>query len=81
VVRTALDKRFGDKPLYAPEGTANAALANEIDNGWLPYIKAEMSKVEVQQAAIDSPQEYARLGKACNGEIQNILRASRQPKR
>jgi len=25
------------------------------------------------QAAIDSPQEYARLGKACKGEIQNIL--------
>ena len=32
-----------------------------------------MRKVEVLQAAIDSPQEYARLGKACKGEIQNIL--------
>jgi hypothetical protein len=81
VVRAALKNRFGDKPLYAPKGTANAALTNEIDNGWLPYIKAEMSKVEVEQAAIDSPQEYARLGKACNGEIQNILNASRRPKR
>ena len=32
-----------------------------------------MRKVEILQAAIDSPQEYARLGKACKGEIQNIL--------
>ena len=53
--------------------TAKAALAREIDTGWLPYIKAEMRKVETLQAAIDSPQEYARLSKACNGEIQNIL--------
>lgn len=75
LVQSALLKRFGDKPLYAPKGTARAALASEIDTGWLPYIKAEMAKVEILQAAIDSPQEYARLGKACNGEIQTILRA------
>lgn len=80
-VRAALVKRFGDKPLYAPGGTANAALSNEIDNGWLPYIKAEMGKVEAVQAAIDSPQEYARLGKACNGEIQGILKGVPQKKK
>ncbi|MBB5367017.1 MULTISPECIES: hypothetical protein [unclassified Janthinobacterium] len=73
IVRAALAKRFEARPLYAPGGTAKAALAREIDTGWLPYIKAEMRKVEVLQAAIDSPQEYARLSKACNGEIQNIL--------
>lgn len=72
-VRAALAKRFEARPLYAPRGTAKAALAREIDTGWLPYIKAEMRKVETLQAAIDSPQEYARLGKACNGEIQTIL--------
>jgi hypothetical protein len=78
LVQAALAKRFGDKPLYAPKGTARAALAREIDTGWLPYIKAEMARVEIQQAAIDSPQEYARLGKVCKGEIQTILR--RQPR-
>lgn len=78
-VRAALAKRFEARPLYAPSGTAKAALAREIDTGWLPYIKAEMRKVEVLQAAIDSPQEYARLGKACNGEIQNILAGKAQP--
>ncbi|WP_035827824.1 membrane protein [Janthinobacterium sp. RA13] len=72
-VRASLAKRFEARPLYAPSGTAKAALAREIDTGWLPYVKAEMRKVEALQAAIDSPQEYARLGKACKGEIQNIL--------
>ena len=78
-VRAALAKRFEARPLYAPRGTAKAALAREIDTGWLPYIKAEMRKVEILQAAIDSPQEYARLGKACNGEIQNILAGKPAP--
>ncbi|WP_374581766.1 hypothetical protein [Pseudoduganella sp.] len=80
VVRAALARRFEAKPLYAPAGTARSALAHEIDSGWMPYIKAEMAKVELQQTAIDSPAEYARLSKACNGEIQNILRKSRSKK-
>lgn len=75
LVRGALAKRFEAKPLYAPKGTARNALAREINSGWLPYIKAEMGKVEVVQAAIDTAQEYARLGKTCNGEIQGILRS------
>lgn len=72
-VAAALAKRFGGKPFYAPTGTARSALSFEIDTGWLPYIKAEMAKVETVQANIDSPAEYARLSKVCNGEIQQIL--------
>jgi len=78
LVRDALARRFEARPMYAPSGSAKAALTREIDTGWMPYIKAEMSKVEVLQAAIDSPQEYARLGKACNGEIQIILNRPRR---
>lgn len=76
-VRAALANRYGGKPLYAPGGTARVALAREIDTGWLPYIKAEMAKVETVQAVIDSPSEYMRLSKACNGEIQAVLNRSR----
>jgi hypothetical protein len=72
-VRAALANRYGGKPLYAPGGTARTALAREIDTGWLPYIKAEMAKVETVQAQIDAPAEYMRLSKACNGEIQAVL--------
>ena len=72
-VRAALAHRFEAKPLYAPSGTARSALEHEVNSGWLPYIKAEMAKVELQQEAIDSVQEYARLGASCNGEITRIL--------
>ena len=77
-VRAALTNRFGNKPLYAPGGQAKRLLVSEIDTGWLPYIKGQMEQVEVLQAAIDSPQEYARLGKVCNGQIQRILLQSRR---
>ena len=79
IVSAALARRFEAKPLYAPSGTARAALAHEIDTGWMPFIKSEMSKVELLQNAIDSPAEYARLSKACNGEIQNILKKTLRP--
>lgn len=73
-VRQALARRFEDKPLYARIGQAQSLLQREIDRGWMPYIKSEMAKVEALQAAIDSPQEYARLGKVCGGEVQSLLR-------
>jgi hypothetical protein len=76
-VRAALARRYGGKPLYAPGGTAREALAREIDTGWLPYIKAEMARVETVQATIDSPAEYMRLSRACNGEIQAVLNRGR----
>lgn len=79
VVRDALARRFESKPLYAPSGTAMSALAHEVNSGWLPFIKTELAKAEIEQAAIDSPAEYARLSQACNGEIQAILRP-RPPK-
>jgi len=79
-VRLALARRFQDKPLYARIGQAQNLLQREIDRGWMPYIKSEMAKVEALQAAIDSPQEYARLGKVCRGEVQSLLRPVRKAK-
>ncbi len=76
-VRAALERRFEGKPLYARAGQAQALLQREIDRGWMPYIKNEMGRVEALQAAIDSPQEYARLGKVCGGEVQSLLRPTR----
>ncbi|MEW6763324.1 MAG: hypothetical protein AB1437_21095 [Pseudomonadota bacterium] len=79
-VRAALAQRFERKPLYARTGQAQALLQREVDRGWMPYIKSEMAKVEALQAAIDSPQEYARLGKVCGGEVQLLLRPPRRSK-
>lgn len=72
-VRAALARRFGNKPLYAPGGQARALLQREIDTAWMPYIKAEMAQVEIVQQRIDSPAEYARLGKVCQGAVQSLI--------
>jgi hypothetical protein len=74
-VRKTLDDRFGDRPLYAPSGQSNALLGQEIDSRWLPYIKSEMGKVEIRQAAIDTPAEYIRLSRICKGEVPSSLKA------
>lgn len=76
-LRASLAARFGGKPLYAPIGQARALLQREVDRSWMPYIKREMSRVELLQAAIDTPQEYARLGKVCAGEVQSLLAPAR----
>lgn len=78
LVRAALARRFGDKPLYAPGGQARALLQREIDTQWMPYIKAEMAQVELVQQRIDSPVEYARLGKVCRGEVQSLIGPARK---
>jgi len=78
VVRAALEKRFAGKPLYAPAGQARNLLQREIDTGWMTFIKNEMAKVEKLQAAIDTPQEYARIGKVCAGEVQSLIRPAKR---
>jgi hypothetical protein len=72
-VRKALSDRFARKPLYARSGQANASLKREIDTGWMPYMKRELGRVEVQQAAIDTPEEYARLSRVCKGDVQSLI--------
>ncbi|MBQ5948043.1 hypothetical protein [Massilia sp. ST3] len=79
-VRAALAQRFEAKPLYARLGQAQSLLQREIDSGWMAYIKSEMARVESLQAAIDSPQEYARLGKVCAGEVQSLIKQARRSK-
>jgi hypothetical protein len=73
VVRVALQKRFGDKPLYAATGTALGQLQNEINSVWFPFIRDEFEKGKPVQEKIDAPEEYARLGKACDGAIERAL--------
>lgn len=72
-IRTALAQAFQDKPLYARSGQANMLLQQKINNGWMTYIQGEMDKVEAAQALIDTPEEYARLGKTCQGQIQAVI--------
>lgn len=72
-IRLRMTGRFIGKPLYARRGQARSLLQAEIDANWMPYIKNEMLRVERLQAAIDSPLEYARLSKVCQGEVQSLI--------
>lgn len=78
VVGDALNKRFAGQPMYAPSGTARSALQHEVSSTWFNFIRDEFEKGKVDQEKIDSPEEYARLGKACNGEIAQILARRRK---
>lgn len=73
VLREALGKRFSDKPLYAQSGTALGQLQNEINSTWFPFIRDKFEKGKPVQEKIDSPEEYARLGKVCDGAIEAVL--------
>ncbi|TFW28709.1 hypothetical protein [Duganella callida] len=73
VVAQALNRRFGGQPLYAPSGTAVSALQHEVSSTWFNFIRDEFEKGKIEQDKIDSPEEYARLSKACNGEIAAIV--------
>lgn len=77
--RARLGTRFVGRPLYARAGAGRDLLQQEIDRNWMPYLKAEMGRVERLQAEIDSPQEYARLSKVCQGEVQSLIGSTRRP--
>jgi hypothetical protein len=51
-------------------------LQNEVRTTWLPFLQQEIDRVEPAQAAIDSPEEYARLAQACRGETQRLMAAA-----
>jgi hypothetical protein len=76
--RIKLGQRFVGKPLYTRSGWARDVLQSDIDRGWMPFIKGEMAAVERLQAAIDSPREYARLSKVCQGEVQSLIGSTRR---
>ena len=72
-VRKSLKKRFIGKPMYAPSGELRGQMQREIDDQWLPYIKRELVAGEKQQDLIDTPQEYARLSRVCEGKVQSLI--------
>lgn len=77
-LRPLLNQRFGVAPIYGGVGQGKPQLREqlqqELNQYWIPLLGSEVEKVEAQQRVIDSPQEYERMGRACNGEVQKFLR-------
>jgi hypothetical protein len=77
-VRETLTRRFNARPVLAARGQALSSVRQELDGRWMPFIKGEMGRAKALQAGIDSPAEYARLGKLCQGEVQSLIRSTRR---
>ncbi|HEY0062276.1 MAG TPA: hypothetical protein VGC21_09145 [Telluria sp.] len=72
-VRDAMQRRFNVKAEYGPAGQAQAALKREMENVWVPFFTAQIKKADLLHDAIDTPQEYARLSRVCQGEVQSFI--------
>jgi hypothetical protein len=71
----SLNRRFATgSPWRGPVGQTRADLQRELDDRWLPFIQREFARAEEAQALIDTPEEYARVANACNGEIRKRTR-------
>lgn len=73
-ITQTLKQRFeGASPWYGAPGETATRLQRELDERWLPYVQRLLDRVKVAQRKIDSPEEYARVGASCNGEIKAVL--------
>jgi hypothetical protein len=77
-VREILGRRFDARSVYAPQGQSLGRVRQELDGRWIPFIKQEMARAKALQAGIDSPGEYARLSKVCQGEVQSLIGSTRR---
>lgn len=77
-VRERLARRFDGRPVMAPRGQALRRVRQELDRTWMPFLKHAMAQAKARQAGIDSPEEYARLGKVCRGEVQSLIGSTRR---
>lgn len=70
-----LRQRFATgAPWRTSVGQTRLTLEQELNDRWIPYIRREMQRVESAQALIDTPEEYARVANACQGEIKRVIR-------
>ncbi len=70
-----LNRRFASTvPWRGPVGETRTRLQKELDERWLPYIQRELRGADVEQALIDTPEEYERVANSCNGEIRKRTR-------
>ncbi|WP_153111272.1 hypothetical protein [Propionivibrio limicola] len=74
-LKETLNKRFAtDGPWVGATGEIQARLNAEIEEHWLPFIRREIERANAEQQEIDSPAEYDRIMRSCNGVIRRVIR-------
>ncbi|HJW24744.1 MAG TPA: hypothetical protein VJ576_07580 [Rhodocyclaceae bacterium] len=72
-IRARLSRRANGRLFYGRQGTVEARLKGEVYDKWLPVVDEEIRRVDATQAQIDSAEEYNRMEKVCDGEIQRLI--------
>lgn len=72
-IRGKLARRASGRFFYGRQGTVEGRLKAEIYDKWLPVVDEEIRKVDATQAQIDSAEEYNRMEKVCDGELQQLI--------
>lgn len=74
VLQEDINRRFATGGVWrGAAGASFALVSKELDERWLPYVNREIQKVELAQRLIDTPEEYARLSNACDGEVKKLV--------
>jgi len=72
-IRSKLSRRSDGRIFYGKQGTVEGRLKTEIYDKWLPVVDEEIRKADATQAQIDSAEEYNRMEKVCDGEVQQLI--------
>lgn len=74
-IAETLVKRFATGRLYrGAVGQTRQMLERELNDRWLPYLNRQIERVASSQALIDTPQEYERVARSCDGAIRRVIR-------
>jgi hypothetical protein len=79
LMQAQLQQRMGRDVHYGVRGDLERRFRSEIENYWVPRAQRELANVRREQAAIDTPEEYARARTACEGRIARVLRRKADP--
>jgi hypothetical protein len=74
-IRKKLSRRFDGRIVYGRKGELEGRLKASIYDRWLPIVDREIRKVDAAQAKIDSVEEYNRMERVCDGEVQQYINA------
>lgn len=75
VINAEMKEHFANQVYYGNPHDVQAEFQAAVRTYWLPRLKQLDDAGMAQHAQIDTPEEYGRLGRVCNGEANRIIQA------
>lgn len=73
-VAQALRAAYGNRVFYGDSRAAlERAFEDEMHARWTPMLRHALDAARTENAAIDTPAEYARVGQSCHGALRALL--------